>query len=1021
DCDDADAANVPGGVEVCDGQDNDCDVSTIFAGEASDVDTDGSISCLDCDDGDASNFPGNTEACDGADNDCDALTFADVAGEVDIDSDGVLSCLDCDDTDPLNYPGNAEVCDGQDNDCDPATVPAGGDDDVDGDGDPSCTDCDDGDAANFTGNAEICDGQDNDCDAQANFGLANDWTMEDSLTGAVAFAPLSMAGATPLSLTDDETSAAIPLGFSFDFAGATYTDVFVRSNGWVDFVGQSPQSIYVAYPIGQDDALNDFIAFWWADLDPSAGGTVGYRSLGAPGVGVFVLEFAGISYFNPDAAGSPTTQQVTVQLHLIEAGNLIEVHVVQGDAQPANISALDNSRLTVGVECGPPNADVYIDQDPTASLTNTAIRWSPAEEVDTDGDGVSFCAGDCAEQEASVAPGAVETCDGFDTDCDPSTTVAGDLIDGDRDGDPQCSDCDDADVFNANGYTEVCDGQDNDCVGGADFDVAGEVDIDGDASISCFDCDDADAANYPGNSEICDAQDNDCDAATSATDENTDVDTDGDPLCSDCDDGDGANFNGNSELCDGQDNDCVGGADFDLAGEVDGDGDASLSCADCDDADPNNTPGGTEVCDGSDNDCDVTTSFSGENTDVDTDGEPLCSDCDDGDPLAFPGNPEQCSDSDSDCNGVVDDYLTASYSSSPGSALGPNAGTITVDTIVVTDPGVVSDLNVAVDITHTWAGDLTFTLTSPAGTSAQVHNSIQLGSGANFTDTVWDDEGANAVITTADSAPYTGSFQPASPLDVFDGETIAGTWTMTISDDNNQDGGTWNSWSLDLFPDGYGDQAECGALSCSELIDLDPSAIDDDYFLDPTLSGNASLYSCDMTTSNGGWTKVFDFDRENDGDGIAEFEAEFSTSFTESMGIYTELSDSIRWQDGNGSEDTLDGVDAVVVPNGGEVLYDLRFQGTSMENSGIFFGAGTASTEEQLWCSDNAFNSYTAAELAGKPYTCSLSFVASPNYQPGPTQVTMSSEVTSVFIYALMADANGGDDARLFRHEVWVR
>ncbi|MCO4772605.1 MAG: proprotein convertase P-domain-containing protein, partial [Deltaproteobacteria bacterium] len=61
--------------------------------------------------------------------------------------------------------------------------------------------------------------------------------------------------------------------------------------------------------------------------------------------------------------------------------------------------------------------------------------------------------------------------------------------------------------------TEICDGQDNDCVGGADFDLAGEVDVDVDGVLSCEDCDDNDTANYPGNTEICDGQDNDCDGA----------------------------------------------------------------------------------------------------------------------------------------------------------------------------------------------------------------------------------------------------------------------------------------------------------------------------------------------------------------------------------------------------------------------------------------------------------------------------------------------------------------------------
>ncbi len=91
----------------------------------------------DCDDNDANNYPGNIEVCDGKDNDCDGqidenvmLTFyldADNDGHGDASS-STQSCsapsgyvsndTDCDDSDSNNFPGNPEVCDGVDNNCD---------------------------------------------------------------------------------------------------------------------------------------------------------------------------------------------------------------------------------------------------------------------------------------------------------------------------------------------------------------------------------------------------------------------------------------------------------------------------------------------------------------------------------------------------------------------------------------------------------------------------------------------------------------------------------------------------------------------------------------------------------------------------------------------------------------------------------------------------------------------------------------------------------------------------------------
>ena len=125
-----------------------------------DQDGDGFGPDEDCDDNDANNFPGNVEICDGQDNDCDGLPSGD---EIDNDGDGLTECDgDCDDADGANFPGNGEVCDGQDNDCD--GLLSGDELDDDSDGQTECDgDCDDADALNWDGNFEACDGQDNDC------------------------------------------------------------------------------------------------------------------------------------------------------------------------------------------------------------------------------------------------------------------------------------------------------------------------------------------------------------------------------------------------------------------------------------------------------------------------------------------------------------------------------------------------------------------------------------------------------------------------------------------------------------------------------------------------------------------------------------------------------------------------------------------------------------------------------------------------------------------------------------------
>ena len=93
----------------------------------------------DCDDSDRDAFPGGVETCDGSDNDCDGAVdegspeaeawYADLDGDGFGDPDGLLyACYepegfvkvagDCDDSDPLQFPDADEYCNGEDDDCD---------------------------------------------------------------------------------------------------------------------------------------------------------------------------------------------------------------------------------------------------------------------------------------------------------------------------------------------------------------------------------------------------------------------------------------------------------------------------------------------------------------------------------------------------------------------------------------------------------------------------------------------------------------------------------------------------------------------------------------------------------------------------------------------------------------------------------------------------------------------------------------------------------------------------------------
>ncbi|MFT5849029.1 reprolysin-like metallopeptidase, partial [Psychroserpens sp.] len=112
----------------------------------------------------------------------------------------------------------------------------------------------------------------------------------------------------------------------------------------------------------------------------------------------------------------------------------------------------------------------------------------------------------------------------------------------------------------------------------------------------------------------------------------------------------------------------------------------------------------------------------------------------------------------------------------------------------------ITDVNVTLDITHTWTADLDITLTSPNGTIVEL-TTDNGGSGDNYTNTIFDHESTNGSITGG-TAPFTGTFVPEGDLSAMYGEMSGGDWILTIVDDANADGGSFNSFMLELCVQG---------------------------------------------------------------------------------------------------------------------------------------------------------------------------------------------------------------------------
>ncbi len=120
-------------------------------------------------------------------------------------------------------------------------------------------------------------------------------------------------------------------------------------------------------------------------------------------------------------------------------------------------------------------------------------------------------------------------------------------------------------------------------------------------------------------------------------------------------------------------------------------------------------------------------------------------------------------------------------------------------TINIANGGVLTDVNVTINITHTWNADLDVTITSPAGTIVELTSDNGGVSGDDYTNTVFDQEAT--VLITAGTSPFTGTFIPEGDLSTIYGEDAAGDWVLTVVDDAGGDTGQLNFWSVELCID----------------------------------------------------------------------------------------------------------------------------------------------------------------------------------------------------------------------------
>ena len=942
DCDDAAVLVFPGAAEVCNEIDDDCDSAVddddvdldASTGEVWYVDGDGDsygdaiqMACVqptgtvlvdgDCDDTDALIFPTQTEMCNGSDDDCDGYTDEDDAADattwhLDADKDGfgdltlttvacvapsryVLDNSDCDDLDPEVFPGAVEVCNAVDDDCDSliddddpgvdlttATVWFE-DDDEDGFGDAAdtvsaCdlpigyvaddTDCDDTRLAVFPGADELCNTLDDDCDGSIDEDDAIDaltWYIDADTDGYGSSGLTNVACQEPAGFVDNADDCADLVATIFPGANEVCNELDDNCDGLVD---------------DDDGMLDTSTAYLWYGDGDSDG-------------------------FGED---SDTVLSCLSPAGYVETGGDCDdgvASIFPGATEVCN---------SVDDDC-----DGDTDDDDAGLDVSSGSLFFEDADTDTYGDGGSAkmaCslptgyasnATDCDDDDILVYPGATESCNGYDDDCDGIVDEEGAIggtthyADGDGDsfGDAliqrtACSppagyvvddtDCDDGDAAVFPGADEVCNGLDDDCDGDVDDDDsdldttttrAFFLDDDGDGygnaaytTNACaapagyadndLDCNDLFMAINPGALEYCNSVDDDCDTLIDEPDS-----VDANTYYADVD-GDGYGHPSITARA------CTQPALY------------SVDNSDCNDLISAVNPGATEICNGIDDDCDGDIDDDDASLDAaarftwyadgDLDGyggatvvATACTgpsgativggDCDDGEGAIYPGATETCNTVDDDCDGLVDD-LDPNLDRTTGTVYFPDSDGDGYG--AVASPTMFCVLPASGYVTDAQDCDDTLALVNPDAVE------------------ICDDGIDNDCDGTANNCRLVGDFTLNSDADVyFDGSNIADYSGQAVSGLGDWDG---DGYAEILIAAPYHDYGNVNAgmvyvVGGNETasLDLDTDAI-------------ASLYGEDIDDL-AGWG--LDGGGDFDGDGVEDvligaYQAEGSTAPTNS-------------------------------------------------------------------------------------------------------------------------------------------
>ena len=198
-------------------------------------------------------------------------------------------------------------------------------------------------------------------------------------TGGTNCNPLFVGQGLPA--LDDGLTPLINIGFNFNFYCTTYTQVYICTNGFIQFnIGSPPNlssGVNPAQSFPNTAAPNGMVAFDMEDFDMTSGGMVTYTTVGTSPNQQFIVTYTNAPMWQC------STNVSTGQIVLHETTNIIEIHTATvGTSCFYGTQGIENATGTAGVVIpgrsvakwsGGPDAYMFLPYTPTPPASVSGI------------------------------------------------------------------------------------------------------------------------------------------------------------------------------------------------------------------------------------------------------------------------------------------------------------------------------------------------------------------------------------------------------------------------------------------------------------------------------------------------------------------------------------------------------------------------------------------------------------------------------------------------------------------------